>query len=428
MIRDPIEFRRTVMDEPDVVRVWLPLQDDPCALCHPDHARRMLLTDRETFRKSDDFAVAFGDGLLTTEGEEWRRQRDTLRPLFTHESVRGYAETMTEQIRRRVRRWEDGQRLVLQREFADMALDVLFAALLGRELDLDGDRELRRAAEHLHDWFVPSSYTLPEWVPTPSRRRFERAKSTIRGEADRLLAERSGTASTDPREADDLLSVLAGLRASGMAEDTGMCTEEQLRDQVVTIIFAGHDTTTTTLTFATWAIANHPDVRERFHEEVDALSGPPTVDDLDDLAVTERIITETLRMFPPVYALPRRTDTAVAVDGYRIPGERWVIAPVVNIHRDERWYDDPETFRPARWRGDLRGEIPDFAYLPFGAGPRICIGREFALVEAKLALATIGRRYDCRWLGENTRHGEPPSSPEMTLRMEPGQEFLVTER
>jgi cytochrome P450 len=152
------------------------------------------------------------------------------------------------------------------------------------------------------------------------------------------------------------------------------------------------------------------------------------VDDLDDLAVTERIITETLRMFPPVYALPRRTDTAVAVDGYRIPGERWVIAPVVNIHRDERWYDDPETFRPARWRGDLRGEIPDFAYLPFGAGPRICIGREFALVEAKLALATIGRRYDCRWLGENTRHGEPPSSPEMTLRMEPGQEFLVTER
>jgi cytochrome P450 len=129
-----------------------------------------------------------------------------------------------------------------------------------------------------------------------------------------------------------------------------------------------------------------------------------------------------------VYALPRVTTREFAVDGYRIPADSRVFLEIRNIQRDARFFDAPERFRPSRWTGDLRRELHDFAYAPFGGGPRICIGREFALLEAKLALATIGREYELYWIGENEPDGEPPVSPQMTLRMEEGGEFLVTER
>jgi cytochrome P450 len=152
------------------------------------------------------------------------------------------------------------------------------------------------------------------------------------------------------------------------------------------------------------------------------------MDDLDDLEVTDDVVTETLRLFPSVYALPRIATEDVEFDGYRVPAGSTVGLPIRQIQRDERFYDDPEEFRPSRWDDDLRQELPDFAYAPFSGGPRVCIGRQFALLEAKLTLATIGREFDLYWLGENTEDGDPPVSPQMTLRMQPGQEFLVTER
>jgi len=426
-MRDVLGFIERAHRAGDVIRTRRPAMGDDYHLAHPEHAKRVLLTERERFRKSEDFRIAFGEGLLTVEGGEWERQREVLQPLFTRESVHGYADGMVEQIGRRSRRWSDGDRIDLQREFTRMTLDVLFATVLGRELAVDGDRRLREAAADLHEWFVPTSYLLPPWVPTPSRRRFRRGKAALREEADRLLAERRADPPADPSEAEDLLSLLVGLRESG-AVDGAALTDERLRDQMVTIIFAGHDTTTTSLTFAFWALANYPAIRERFHEEVDRLDGPPTVEDLDDLEVTERVVTETLRLFPPVYALPRRTAETVAVDGYRIPADERVILEIRRIQRDPRFFDAPTEFRPSRWDGDLRRELHDFAYAPFGGGPRICIGREFALLEAELALATIGREYELYWVGENEPDGEPPVSPEMTLRMQEAQEFLVTER
>ena len=427
-MQDTLAFGERAHRFEDVVRTRLVGQGDIFHLGHPEHVKRVLLAEREKFRKSSDFGTAFGEGLLTVEGEEWQQQRDALQPLFTRDRVMTYADGMVEQMQRRVRRWEDGDRMDLQSEFTDMTLDVLFATILGRELDVDGDDRLRTAAEDLHEWFVPTSYLLPEWVPTPARRRFREGKATIREEADRLLDERAGDAPANPTEADDLLSLLVGLRESGMVEDTGMLTDERLRDQMVTIIFAGHDTTTTSLTFACWALANNPEVKARFQAEVDRLDGPPTADDVADLEVTDRVVTETLRLYPPVYALPRVTTEPVVMDGYRIPSPRRVVLPFRQIQRDERFFEDPDEFRPSRWDGDLRSELHNFAYAPFGGGPRICIGREFALLEAKLALATIGQQFDLYWLGENDADGEPPTAPEMTLRMEQGQEFLVTER
>ncbi|WP_255152511.1 cytochrome P450 [Halorarius halobius] len=426
-MRDPLAFSEELFATRDVARFYLAGMGDIYAVAHPDFLKRVLLTERDRFRKTDDFRIAFGEGLLTVEGEEWRNQRDVLQPLFTRDAVTGYADGMVEQIRRRSDRWHDGQRFDLQAELTDMTLDVLFATVLGRELALDGDESIREAAEHLHDWFLPTSYFLPNWMPSPARRRFGSAKETLEAEAQRLLEEKAGDAPTDPGEAEDLLSLLVGLREAGVT-DTGMLTDERLRDQMVTIIFAGHDTTTTSLTFAFWALANHPEAREKFHAEVDALDGPPTMADVDELTYTDKLLTETLRLFPPVYSLPREAAEDVTFDGYRVPGGERLMLPLRIVQRDPRFFEDPETFRPERWSKQFRQELHDFAYAPFGGGPRICIGRQFALLEAKLALATIGREYDLYWLGENDADGEPPVSPEMTTRMEPGQEFLVSER
>jgi cytochrome P450 len=428
-MRSPVDLLDRGGREQDVFRAHLVGVGDWYQLCHPDHSKRVLLSERDRFRKSEDFGIAFGDGLLTVEGEEWAQQRKTLQPLFVRERVREYADTMVEQMQRRVDRWNDGQRLVLQSEMTDLTLDVLFAAILGRELALDGDERVRWAAEALHDWFLPTSYPLPEWIPTPARRRFREGKRTLQDEADRLLAEAAEDPPSDPTAADDLMHLLVGLREAGVT-DSGMLTDERLRDQMVTIIFAGHDTTTTSLTFALWALAEHPDIRERFHAEVDALDGPPTAEDVEEgrLEFTDKVVTETLRLFPPVYGLPRVADEDVIFDGYRVPEGERVNVVLYRIQRDPRFFDRPDTFDPDRWTDEFRQELHDFAYAPFGGGPRICIGRQFALLEAKLALATIGRDYECYFLGENDDDGAPPLSPQMTLRMEEGQEFLVRER
>jgi cytochrome P450 len=428
-MRSPIDLLDRGGREGDIFRAHLAGVGDWYQICHPDYSKRVLLTERGAFRKSDDFGIAFGDGLLTVEGEEWTQQRKTLQPLFVRESVHGYADTMVEQVQRRAERWHDGQRLDLQSEMTDLTLDVLFAAILGRELRLGGDQRIRRAAEALHDWFLPTSYPLPEWVPTPARKRFERGKRTLQDEADRLLAEAAEAPPTDPSQADDLMSLLVGLREAGVT-DTGMLSDERLRDQMVTIIFAGHDTTTTSLTFAFWALAEHPEIRERFHAEVDALDGPPTAADVEAgrLEFTDKVVTETLRLFPPVYALPRVADQDVQFDGYRVPEGERVNVVLYGIQRDPRFFDDPDEFDPDRWTDEFRQELHDFAYAPFGGGPRICIGRQFALLEAKLSLATIGRNYELYYLGESSDGGGPPLSPQMTLRMKEGQEFLVTER
>lgn len=425
VVSAPFETSKRALGVRDIARVRTTVTEDYYFVAHPDHLKRALLTEREKFAKTEDFIIPFGEGLLTVEGEEWQQQRQMLQPLFGRESVMGFADGMAEQIRRRSHRWADGDRIVLQQEMTDMTLDVLFATVLGRELALDGDEAIRRAAENLHGWFQPTSYVLPDNVPTLNRRRFAKAKKTLKSEADRLLAEKAGDAPSDPSAADDLLSLLVGLRETDVT-DSAMLSDERLRDQMVTMIFAGHDTTTTALTFAFWALARNSDVRERFHAEVDQLDGPPTLNDLDSLEVTERILTETLRLFPPVYQLPRRTTTDVAFDGYRVPEGSQVFLGLRRTHRDGRFYEDPTAFKPERWASDLEAELPDFAYAPFAGGPRLCIGREFALLEAKLALATIGRNYKLYWLGEDTE--EPPTDPAITIRMEPGKEFLVTER
>ncbi|MFB6167587.1 MAG: cytochrome P450 [Haloferacaceae archaeon] len=428
---DVLAFRDRAFAGHDVARIRLLGPGDVYNLTHPAHLERALVDDRDAFGKSGDFRLAFGAGLVATEGETWRRQRTALQPFFSRDRVRSYADEMAAQVERRVAEWTPGGTLDLQRESRDLTLDVLFAALFGRELAVDGDEAIREAAGRLHDWFAPTSYPLPTWVPTPARRRFRTGRERLRGVATDLLDEAAADPPEGPADADDLLSTLVAVREH--AGEAATMTDEEIRDQLVTLIFAGHDTTASALSLAFYELARHPDVRERLHAEVDRLDGRPTADDLDALPVTERVVNETLRLYPPVYVLPRETTRRVVVDGYRIPADAPVWLGVRQVQRDGRFFDAPEAFRPSRWDG-LRESIPDFAYAPFGGGPRLCVGRGFALAEAKVALATVCRRYrlepavDGSPAGDADQIPDPPLTADMTLRLTPGTEVYVTER
>lgn len=381
--RDPLGLYGDVAAScDDVARLRVAGLGEFYALTHPDHVQRALTDDREAFEKTDDFRVAFGESVVATGGEQWRRQRDVLEAFFSPGRVRSYADRMVDLTERRLDRWTPGERLSLHGEMGAVALENLFGTVFGRPLDPDGDERLRRAANDINLWFRSTSFALPTWVPTPSRRRFRRAVDAVESEARRLLRERRAG------DGDDLLSALADLRT---ADDADLADSEAV-DQVVGLTFAGHDTTALVLTYALHQLGTHPAVRERFHAELDAaLDGPPTPSDASGLAVTRRVVTETMRAYPPIHTVPRTTTRPVEVGGYRLePGTRTHLG-VWQVHRDARFWDDPEAWRPARWR-DRSPESAD-AYLPFGAGPRTCLGRRFALLEATLVLAAVGRRY-----------------------------------
>lgn len=379
------------MDIPGIDRLYV--------LAHPAYFRQVLADEVDAFGKTEDFRRAFGNGLLSTEGEKWREQRERLQPLFYRNHVERYAGRMVECTDRRLATWTPGETRDVEAEMRDLTLEILFSTLLGRELRPNEEAGLRAAADGLNEWFTPTSWMLPRWLPTPARRRFARADERLREEVRTLLAAATaddrGTATGGSRNDEPtLLSRLGGTRRADAGSDPDLDARE-IEDQLVTMIFAGYETTATTLAFSWHLLGTHPAVRRAFHEELDAVLGDhaPSRSDLPDLEVTGRIVTEALRLYPPAHTIPRQTKRDVSVGGYRIPEGSHVHLSVISVHRDERFYERPLAFEPDRWDDGLERRPNDFAYVPFGAGRRTCIGRAFALLEATLVLATIGHRF-----------------------------------
>lgn len=414
---DTFEFIETAKTEcGDVFGLDLLGREHLYILASHDHAEQVLKTENDAFAKTADFRRAFGDGLVTVEGETWKQQRQRLQPYFYRDRIESYTETIVERTRRRLDTWNAGEQRNISEEMSSLALEVLFATLFGRDLTVGGDDQLRRSAAGLNGWFKPSSWALPEWVPTPARRRFRRSVAHLRDEVDRILDERERTGA----EGDDLLSKLVRL-----GEHDGL-SRDQIKDQVVTFTFAGHETTAKAMTFAWYLLATNPNARDRFHHELETTLGgaDPTASDLAELSYTERVLQEAMRLYPPVHTIPRRTTRPVDVGEYHLPEGSEVHLSTYLIHRDDRVYDEPLAFRPDRWTDENAAGIPNFAHIPFGGGQRLCIGREFALTEAKAVFATIGQRYRLEW-----PHEEPLSvTPEVTTHVDGDAAMAVHNR
>jgi len=368
---------------------------DEYLLNDPDLTRRVLVSDQRSFMKGQALQEAkriLGEGLLTSEGELHARQRRLIQPLFHARRVEGYGETMVACAERAGARWRDGEVVDAHAEMARLTLAIVGLTLFGA--DVEGEAEeigaaLTDALESIKSLMVPWSRLL-DALPFPVMRRLGRSRTRLDRTIFRLVDERR----RNGRERDDLLSLLVDARD----EEGRPMPDEQLRDEAMTLFLAGHETTAAALSWTWLLLSEHPDVEARLHAELDAVLGerPPTVADLRDMPYTEMVVSEAIRLYPPAWLIGRRALADFPVDGHVLPrGSIVILSPYVS-HRDPRWFPDPARFDPERWTEEARRSRPRWAYFPFGAGARTCVGEAFAWTEAKLLLATLGRRWRLR--------------------------------
>ena len=395
----------------DIVE-WRSLNRHGFALRHPDHIEHVLVAGHDRYVKAAHYrllAAVTGEGLLTNEGESWAHQRRLIQPLLGRRQLDGLAAHMTAAATDHVAKWGsrvDGSMLDVTEAMSELTLDVVGRALFGTTLADTADR-LRPAVGMGLDTAVgaarlQSVLAIPPWfidlagrvvyrspVLPKSVRRIQIAMRTIDDVVREIIAARRA----DGADAGtDMVSLLLAARDV----DGRAMTETQVRDELVTFMLAGHETTANGLAWLWYLLSQNPAARSRLHAEVDAVVGsrPPTGHDAESLPWTTACFQEALRLYPPAWILEREAIADDEVGGHRIPAGATVNLPVYSVHRDERWWPDPLRFDPERFLGDGDRSRPRGAYLPFGAGRRVCIGQPFALLEATLITATVAQRYE----------------------------------
>jgi cytochrome P450 len=366
-------------------------------LFHPDHIEYVLATGSKNFIKAASLRSPFfhrlvGNGLVTSEGDFWRRQRRLAQPAFHRSRVEAYARTMVAYAERMLAGWSAGLTLDAHEEMMALTRVVVAQTLFSTDVSNDS-REIGDALSRLVRPFASQAtlkWILDNRLPTPAHLRFNRDVRKIDRFVYRLIEERRASG----EDTGDLLSMLL----AAQDEDGSGMTDKQLRDELMTIFLAGHETTALALTWAWYLLAQNPEAESRLAAELDeVLEGrAPTVEDLPRLRYADWVIKESMRLYPPAWAVGRECVRECEVGGYRVAegmqvfGFQWV------IQRDPRWFTDPLVFRPERWGEESISRLPKYAYFPFGGGPRLCIGNYFATMEAVLILSTIAQRFRLR--------------------------------
>lgn len=396
--RDPLEVFERAAPLGDVVIVRLP-RFSAWLLNHPDLVWHVVAIRSHDVKKGPTMEAAarmLGQGLLTSEGEHHQRQRRLIQPLFHQDRLAGYARIMEELADATIASWVAGDVVDIREEMARLALAIVGRALFGTDVDGERARQVGAALTEALSQFdrVFSPFLrLTERLPIPSTRRFAGARSTFDRIVFEMIAERRRVGA----DGVDLLSHL--LRAQ---EDGRGMTDEQVRDEVLTLFLAGHETTAVALTWTFWLLARHPEAEAALHREVDG-TRPGAVD---------RVLFESLRLRPPAWAIGRRALNELEVGRHRIPaGSVMVVSPWL-LHHDERWWPEPDRFDLRRWEPGAAASRPRHAFLPFGGGPRMCVGEAFALTEARIVLRAVARRW--RLLLEPGQDVRP--RPVVTLR------------
>jgi cytochrome P450 len=361
---------------------------------HPDLIEEVLVGHPRRYFKGRVLRAnrhVFGEGLLTSEGDFWLRQRRLAQPAFHRARIAAYAETMVEYTQRIMESWCDGEERDVHKEMMRLTLQIVAKTLFNADVARD-TQDVGKSLELLLELGANFRRTLfvPHWVPTPTNLRIKREIAFIENILYRIINERRSSG----HDAGDLLSMLLHVQD----EDGSRMTDKQLRDEAITLFLAGHETTASSLSWTWWLLAQNPRVEARLHAELDEVLGgrAPSMDDLARLPYTANVITESMRLYPPAWGLARVVVEDHELGGYPIRKGMGVAMAQWVVHRDTRWYDTPEDFRPERWEGDFAKRIPRFAYFPFGGGPRQCIGNAFAVMEATLILATIAQKYRLR--------------------------------
>ena len=418
--RPPLDDLRTLRDGPhafllqiahqygDIVRYPVgPLT--AYLVVHPDGVKHVLQDNARNYSK-DTFQYNLlssitGRGLLTSDGDFWLRQRRLAQPAFHRQRIAGFAGLMTAYAEAMLVRWEGfaarGEPIDVAAEMMHLALQIVCKALFSIEVGGAAD-ELAQATLVVLDHIVGRARTfgmVPQWLPTPANLRYRKALAVLENAVDTTIAHRR----RDAGNTADLLAMLMSARdaetGQGMtvpeAQRSGM-TDRQLRDEMMTILIAGHETVASALAWTWYLLATDPTAEAKLHTELAAVLGgrTPGVDDLPDLRYTQAVFEEALRLYPPAWIITRKALADDDIMGYRVPANALVVASPYVTHRQAVFWPDSGAFDPDRFSEARVAGRPRFAYYPFGGGPRLCIGDQFAMTEAKLVIATVARR--CR--------------------------------
>lgn len=423
IIKDPMGFMTAcARDYGDVVPLRL-INVRSLFVNHPTYIEKVLAANRDAFSKPPVFrrnTMVTGKGMFATDGEGWRRQRQLALPGFNRSHLMTYAPAMVTVAGQTIPGWHDGDEVDIHREMTDLTIRVLAQALFGVTVESDVERILTavtRIVESLAERFT-TYYAIPEWLPTPANRRLGDATRELEAVVHRLIAARR--ASGDDR--DDLLALY--LRARD--QQGGWVNDRLLRDELITFLIAGHETVALALTWCWHLLGQHPVAEAAFQAELETVLGGrlPAAQDLPRLPYTDAVLREALRLYPPFWAFARFAKRAVDLGDLHVPRARRVVVCPWVMHRDPRFFDDPDRFDPSRWLDGRTAHLPKYAYFPFGGGPRACIGAGFATLEGLLVLATVGQKI--RFASVSDQPVE--LQPSLTLRPRHGLRVVVHRR
>jgi len=420
--REELDYlKRIVRDYGDVVFVRV-VNHPVFVLSHPRDIEEVLLTSHSNFVKSvflRESKALFGDGLLTSDGPTWVRQRRMLQPSFHHDRVAAYGQMMVEHAERMLDTWQDGETRDLLPDMIRLTLEIITKVLFGDDITTQTDRisdALRVFFEQFDDRF--GLYLIPEWLPTPANLRYRRAIARLDGILEEIINFRRAS----QRDTGDILSALLRARY----DDGSAISKQQLRDEMMTLLLTGHETTGLAMTWTWYLLSQHPEIEARLYEEVTSVLGDraPTHQDMPQMPLVDAVMKESLRLYPPAYGIVRQAVKDCELGGYRVPaGASLAIFPWT-VHRDPRFFDRPEEFIPDRWADGLAKRLPRCAYFPFSVGPRVCIGNAFATIETALLLAVMVRRFQFTLApGQNIT-----LNPTLTLRPRPGIKVILKKR
>ena len=428
--KDPLRF---ILDlgrtYGDIASFRLPLPPFRLYLVnHPDLIREVLITKGKSFRKLEKHTRALkqfaGNGLVASEGDLWLRQRRLVQPAFHTRRMSRYAQVVVDHTRRMLEGWRSGTVVNMPDEMRQLTAAIIVKALFDAELTGNAAR-LTEVSQILSDTTLRETialFSLPDWLPLPGKRRKRWALQTLNRLISDIIHERRASG----EDKGDLLSMLF-LAVDDEGDRRGM-TDQQVRDEVTSLFTAGHDTVAAALTWTWYAIAQHPDVEARLLQEVESVLGerPATLEDVPGLQYTGMVAKESLRLYPPLWGLmTSETLTDVELGGYEIPKGNWIFLSPYVTHRDPRFFENPEQFDPKRFAAGRSERIPPYAYFPFGAGPHVCIGNAFAMMEMTLIVPTILQQFRVAFA---PGQGEVVPEPHITIRPKGGLRMVVSKR
>lgn len=409
--RDELDFlMQQVHEHGDIVHLRV-VNHPVYILSHPRDIEVVLVNKSSNFIKSvflRESRALFGDGLLTSDGSLWQRQRRSLQPAFHHEHVLSYTRIMCGSTGRMLAAWRNGEEHDVHRDMTRLTMEIVAKVLFGEEFSADAERACEAFGLFFRQYDERFGlYLVPEWLPTPENLRYRRA---IKRLDDIVLDIIRRKRSNGNGHGTDILSFLLRGRDS---EGPGMA-ERQIRDEMMTLFFTGHETTALALAWTFYLLGKNPGPEEKLQAEVDTIlqGRAPTFEDLSRMPYLEMVFKESLRLYPPAFGVVREALNACEIGGYAIPKGATLAMFQWVVHRDPRFFDRPEEFIPERWENDFAKTLPRCAYFPFGAGPRLCIGNTFAQAEVPILLAAIVQQFRLRLVPGH----RVTTAPSLTLR------------